>query len=149
MARNYQVESKFKLEHNLYMQILYMVRGYRELKRRKAEILYKGPRPLYEESHESNRKTQKFTAPTETKAIVLAGIDTQLSAVEKAINVLKYKYKYTCTGEPFDALGAFLDYGVFCYYRSDPGKELCPAKKTWSRYRSEFCYLVAENLNLV
>lgn len=144
MPRNYQVKSEFKLERNLYMQMFYMIRGYQELKSRRVRILYGSPPPPDGMPRGSGRGT-----PTEKKAVLLAGIDTQLSAIDDAIFALGYKYRRTCTGEPFDALGAFLDYGVFCYYRSDPAKDLCPAKKTWSRYRSEFCYLVAENLNLV
>ena len=71
---------------------------------------------------------------------------TPTNAIEGVLSEMTEKYKQTCTGEPFDAYGAYMDYRVFCYYRSNPKKDEAPSTRTWKRYRAEVIFLLAREL---
>lgn len=121
-----------------------MIRGYQNLRRRKADIIYGSPPPP-----DGMPKGMDISNPTERKAVVLEMISLQLQAIEQTISELRGKYSRTCTGEVFDPYEAFMDYGVFCYYRSKPNRDECPARRTWTRYRSEFAYKVLKKINFI
>lgn len=145
MPRHYQAKQRnpyYIDDKNIYMQMVYMIKDYPELKRRREKILHGSPAPA-----DGQPKSTKTSNPTEQKALMLCVIDTRIKAIEQVIVELRSKYSKTCTGEPFDAYEAFMDYGVFCYYRSKPGKDMAPCKKTWYRYRTEFAHCVAKKLN--
>ena len=144
--RNYQVkkDNPYYLPHDLYMQALYMIRGYKNLRQRKVDIIYGSSPPP-----DGMPKGRHVSNPTERKAIVLEMISLQLQAIEQTISELRGKYSRTCTGEVFDPYEAFMDYGVFCYYRSKPNRDECPARRTWTRYRSEFAYKVLKKINFI
>lgn len=69
--------------------------------------------------------------------------------VNEVIAELKEKYSDTFTGEEFDAYNAFMDYSVFCYYRSRPSKDEAPSERTWRYYRSEVVYMLAKKLGCI
>ncbi len=142
--RNYTPKSKkeYYLEHNLYMQILYMIRGYKNLKDRYYNIIHESPPPP-----DGMPRNNKIGNPTEHKALTCAFILEQLIAIEQTIFELKAKYNNTYTDEEFDAHSAFMDYGAFCYYRSKKKRNISPHRSTWNAYRREFCYGVANRLN--
>lgn len=142
--RNYQCKKNnpYYMPHDIYMQALYKIKGYRNLVRRREKILYGSPSPP-----DGMPRGNGSSNPTEQKALVLAVINADLEAIEQTIIELQGKYSKTCTGEEFDAFEAFMDYGVFCYFRSDPQRDECPHRSTWNRYRSEFAYLVMKKLN--
>lgn len=142
--RNYQQKKSnpYYMPHDVYMQALYKIKGYHELVRRRQKILHSSPPPP-----DGMPRGTLSSNPTEKKALVLAVIDADLEAIEQAIIELQGKYSKTCTGEEFDAYEAFMDYGVFCYYRSKPRRDEGPHRSTWNRYRSEFAYLVMKKLN--
>lgn len=145
MTRHYQrkqTKSYYIEDKNIYMQMVYMIKDYPELKRRREKILHGSPEPS-----DGQPKGTKTSNPTEQKALVLCVIDTQIKAIEQVIVELRSKYSKTCAGEPFDAYEAFMDYSVFCYYRSKPGKDMAPCERTWKRYRKEFVYKLAQKLN--
>lgn len=144
MPRHYQLKrnNPYKISHDIYMQMVYLIRSYPDLVNRRTEILYGSTPPP-----DGLPRGNKTTNPTEKKALVLCTLDSQLEAIEQTIVELKGKYEKTYTGEEFDSYGAFLDYGIFCYYRSDPRKDMAPCTKTWKRYRAEFIYKVAKRLN--
>ncbi len=144
MARNYQAKkaNPYYIEHDIYMQIYYMIRGYPVLKKRREEILYAAsPVP------DGQPRGNKTSNPTEKKALVLYTVNEQIMAVEETIKTLADKYHITCMGEAFDPYQAFMEYEVFCRYRSNPDKDMAPCRRTWNRYRCEFAYLVAKKLN--
>jgi len=144
MPRNYQVKGKYHIEdHFLYMEMMNLVKGYNELRGRKTKILYGSPAPP-----DGMPRSGKVGNPTEDKAIVLANIDSRIEAIQEVMAELQCKYENTYTGEPFEPYEAFMDYGVFCYYRSRDGENEAPSQKTWSRYRSEFLYKLAKKLKL-
>lgn len=125
------------------MEMFYKIRRYPKLIERREKVLYGSPPPP---DGMPNGKGGTSN-PTERKAVVLAQLDTKIKAIEQAIMYLKGKYSDTYTGEEFEPYEAFMDYGVFCYYRSKKERDIAPSKRTWSRYRSEFAYLVAKKLN--
>ena len=145
MARHYQPKNNnpYSLEHDLYMQMFYTIRRYPKLFERREKVLFGSPPPP--DGMPSGKG--ETSNPTERKAVVLAQLDAEIEAIEQTIIYLKGKYSNTYTGEEFDPYEAFMDYGVFCYFRSGKGKDIAQCKRTWNRYRSEFAYLVAKKLN--
>lgn len=127
---------------NTYRETLYIVKDYHNLLRQREQILYSSPDPP-----DGMPGRNGTSDPTYTKAAVLVTVERKIEAIEQTISKLRGKYSKTCTGELFDAYGAFEDYGVFCYYRSKPHRELAPCTRTWKRYRSEFLWTVAKKLN--
>lgn len=130
---------KDKLPHDLYMQMLYLIRSYPELIKRREELLHSSPRPP-----DGQPRGSGTSDPTADKAVVLARIDEQIQAVEDAVRHMRARY-----GQAFDAYGAFMSYPVFCRYRSSPERDMAPCKKTWYRYRTDFEYMVAKKLNCI
>lgn len=144
MPRNRQpiTNNPYLMDHDLYMQMVYLIRGYPNLLSRKQEILYGSPPPP-----DGMPRGNGTSNPTENKAITLAVINEQLKAIEQTMMDLKGRYQNTFTGEEFQPYDAFIDKGVFSYYRSSRRKDSAPCDKTWNRYRSEFAYKVAKKLN--
>ncbi len=145
MPRNYQItkNNPYHIANaNTYRSVLYIIRDYDNLKRQREQILYGSAPPP-----DGMPRGNNISDPTSNRSILLATVESKIEAIDQTIFELNTKYSKTYTGEPFDAYEAFRDYGVFCYYRSKPGKELAPSTKTWSRYRSEFIYMVAKKLN--
>lgn len=145
MPRHYQIKRNnpyYIDDKNIYMQMVYMIKDYPELLARRERILSCSSRPM-----DGQPKGTQKSNPTEQKAIALCTINSQIKAIEQVIIEMRSKYADTYTGEQFDAYEAFMDYGVFCYYRSRHDKDTAPSEKTWYRYRSEFAYFVAKKLN--
>lgn len=126
--------NKYYIENlYLYKQVLYTILQYDSIKKRREQLTYKS----------------SFGNDTASEELKLSAIDTQLQAVEQVIVELNGKYSKTYTGEEFDAYEAFKDYGVFCWYRSNKKTDKAPCERTWKRYRSEFVYKVAKELNYI
>lgn len=125
------------------MQILYVIRRYPTLIEERDKALYGSPPPP---DGMPNGKGSTGN-PTERRALKLMRTKEDIEAIEYAIIYLRSKYRDTYTGEPFDPYEAFMDYGVFCYYRSKKNKDMAPCTRTWKRYRCEFAYIVAKKLN--
>lgn len=147
MPREYQPKRNnpyYIDDRDIHMQMVYMIRNYPKLLARRTELLYGTPAPP-----DGQPRGSGCGNPTEQKALVLCTISGQIEAIEQVIMDLRGKYSRTCTGEPFDALAAFMDYGAFCYYRSNPNKEVAPCERTWKYYRSEFTYKLAKKLHYI
>lgn len=144
MPRNYQLKrnNPYRMDHNLYMQITYMIKRYRDLILQYNGVLHGSTPPA-----DGMPRGNETGDPTAKKAALMIELSCQITAIDDTIAELRGKYCRTCTGEIFDPYEAFLDYGVFCYYRSKPDKDEAPSYKTWKRYRAEFVYKVAKNLN--
>ena len=141
--RNYipKTNNAYCLPHNLYMQMLYLIRDYPRMRQQYADILYEQP---YADGQPRGNLAGDSTFGKAKRRLVL---EAQLRAVDDAVALLHAKYADTCTGEPFAPYESFCDYGVFCYYRSRPGKDMAPSTRTWKRFRSEFAWHVAKNLH--
>lgn len=144
MARNYQVKSRYHIDdHFLYMEMLNLMKGYNEMRARRTKILYGSPAPP-----DGMPRGGNVGFPTEDKAVTLAAIDSRIEAIQEVLAEMQCKYGDTFTGEPFEPYEAFMDYGIFCYYRSRKDRDTAPTQKTWSRYRSEVLYKLAKKLKL-
>lgn len=144
MPRNYQLKkhNPYHMDKDIYMQMFYLIRSFPNLIERRETVLYGSAQPS-----DGMPKGNKTSDPTQDKAIKLSTIDEQIKAIEQVIMYLNGKYSPTYTGGEFMAYEAFADYGVFCYFRSKPCKDEAPTTKTWYRYRSEFAYYLAKELN--
>lgn len=142
LPRHYQIKKNnpYIMDRDIYMQMFYLIRCYPRLLDRREALLYGSPPPPDGQPRGSGTGN-----PTEQKAVILCTIDTQIEAIEQTIVYMRGKY--STPEQDFDAYEAFMDYGVFCWYRSKPSKDMAPCKKTWYRYRSEFAYHVAKKLN--
>ncbi|MBE6850923.1 MAG: hypothetical protein E7504_04165 [Ruminococcus sp.] len=125
--RNYQRQKNnpYKLPHNLYMRMLYLVRDYERMKSERKNILHGSPAS-------DGIPCAGIGNPTENKAIKLASMDSDCAAVERALSGIPTEYRKgimdnICYGSPYpiDA-----DY------------------ETYGRWRRRFLYYIAQNLNL-
>lgn len=144
MPRHYQVKKNnpYIMDKDVYMQMFYLIRCYPRLLGRREALLHGSPLPP-----DGQPRGSGTSNPTEQKAMMLCTIGTQIEAIEQTIVYMRGKY--STPERDFDAYEAFMDYGVFCWYRSKPSKDMAPCKKTWYRYRSEFAYHVAKKLNYI
>ena len=144
MPMDYQIKRKnpYRLEHNLYKQVTYLIKRYHDLINQCNDILHNSPPPP-----DGMPKGNETGDPTAAKVALRLELQRQIAAIDDTISVLRCKYSDTCTGEPFDAYESFVDYGVFCYYRSRPDRDEAPSYRTWMRYKSEFVYGVSKKLH--
>ncbi len=143
--RDYQCirNNPYKMPHDLFKQVIYIIKDYDRIKTQRLEILHSSPVSDGQPYQRNN------SSPTENKGIKLAMLEERCEAVEQTINYMNGKYAITCTREPFDPLEAFIKREMFDYFRSKPGKDTAPSSKTWQRYRNEFAYHVANKLQLI
>ena len=124
--RNYQQKKNnpYKLPHNLYMRMLYLVRDYERIRSEREDILNASPAP-------DGTPHSGTGNPTEQKAIKLAGLGDNCSAIEQALRVVPPEYRKGV-------------YDNICYrspYPTDAGEA------TYKRWRCRFIYEVAKNLH--
>ncbi len=121
--RNYipSRNNMYKLPHNTYMQMLYLLRDYERIKK------------------------ENIWRPDNKKAY--AGI---CQAVEATMVLLATDYKKrSSTYGKFDPYRAFFDYCYFSYMFARKNSESAASKSAWSLYKSKFAYLLAEKLKLI
>ncbi len=125
--RDYQRKKNnpYKLPHNLYMRMLYLVRDYERIKSQRADILHSSP--AYD-----GQPHIGLGNPTETKGIKLAMLDAECLAVEKAIENIPPEYRK-----------GVLD--NICYGASYP---ITADYETYGRWRRRLLYYTAKNLHL-
>ena len=124
--RNYQRQKNnpYKLPHNLYMRMLYLVRDYERIRSEREDILAASPVP-------DGIPHSGTGNPTESKGIKLAELADNCKAVEAAIAIVPPEYRK----------------GVWdniCYrspYPVDAGEA------TYKRWRCRFIYEVAKFLH--
>ncbi len=124
--RNYQPQKNnpYKLPHNLYMRMLYLIRDYDRMRLEREDILHGSPA-------NDGIPCAGIGNPTENKAIRLMSMGSECEAVERAITKIPEEYRK----------------GVWnnvCYktpYPTDAGEA------TYKRWRCRFIYNVAKNLH--
>lgn len=126
--RNYQKQKNnpYKLPHNLYMRMLYLVRDYERLRSEREDILNSSPVP-------DGIPHSGTGNPTEQKAIKLAMLDRECDAVTKALNKVPEEYRKAiinniCYGSPYPYIAH---------------------RNTYSYWRTKLLNSVAQNLNLL
>ncbi|MBQ5852215.1 MAG: hypothetical protein IIW54_15595 [Lachnospiraceae bacterium] len=140
MPRNYQLK-RFKeclLPHNVYMQVVYIIKDYERLLEEKEQILHGSTFP------DGMPKGNDISNPTETKAEKLIQITDKLNAIDQtSVEMIGY---YSDRVEAFKPIEAFFNYDYFSYTLS---KGDGYAEITWKRYRQRFAYLVAQKLKMI
>lgn len=126
MARNYQRQKNnpYKLPHNLYMRMLYLVRDYERIRSEREDILNSSPPP-------DGTAHSGTGNPTEQKAIKLIELGSSCDAVESAIAIIPLEYRKGV-------------WNNICYqspYPADAGEA------TYKRWRCRFIYEVAKFLH--
>ncbi|MBP3249971.1 MAG: hypothetical protein J6M48_06425 [Ruminococcus sp.] len=99
--RNYQRQKNnpYKLPHNLYMRMLYLVRDYERIRSEREDILGASP-PA------DGLPNSALGNPTEQKAIRLAMLDRECEAVSRALGTVPEEYRRgilnnICYGSPY------------------------------------------------
>ena len=111
----------YKLPHNVYMQMLYLLKDYPRIKK---ELL------------NDNKNKHVFR-------MINAGIfETILEMKEE------YKKRAAVYGD-LEPYKAFFEYGYFSYMFARKTSELGASKSAWNLYRSKFAYKLAERLKIL
>lgn len=124
--RNYQRQKNnpYKLPHNLYMRMLYLVRDYERIKSERADILHSSPSP-------DGIPHSGTGNPTENKGIKLAALHSNCKAIEDALKEIPEEYRKGV-------------WNNICYQSPYP----CDAgEATYKRWRCRFIYRVAEKMH--
>ncbi len=126
--RDYQRKKNnpYRLPHNLYMRVLYLVRDYERLQAIRREILLESPSP-------DGTPHSGIGSPTEGKALRMYAIGQECDAVERALAAVPAEYRR----------GILANICRRAPYPSDAGSE------TYGRWRRKFLYQVAKNLHLI
>ena len=127
--RHYQPKknNEYKLPHDLYMRMLYLVRDYERMKSEAKEIANSIPMPSEQPSKNS------FSDPTGNKAIRLATINRDCDAVEQALEQIPEEYRKGVIGHMLYKSPYPIDAG----------------EATYKRWRCRFIYYVAKNLSYI
>ena len=132
------------MRHELYMMTKYLILDYPCIKQEYQNILHSSPQPP-----DGMPRGNGLNDPTLQKVEKLEILWIQIKAIDSTIFEMQNKYADTYTGEAFDAYGAFIDEGIFAYYRSKKGGECAPHRETWRRYRHEFAHGVAKRMGWI
>lgn len=129
--REYQTvkNNAYHLPHNLYMQVLYIIRDYDRLKEEYTAILESGSAPGYVIAPRGGGAP---SSPTEVKAMLLAGISTEMHAVEQALLDIAEEYRKPLLLN----IKYRIPYPSWAHYN------------TWRSQRYKFTYGVAKRLDL-
>ena len=130
--RDYQREYKnpYWMRNTLYYEILWIIRGYEDLKKEYNDRIEEGMSPGTESS---GGKTNQTGDPTGMKAIKLTVISEQIRAIEKARLVIPFQY--------MEGIWNNIQDGV--PYPHDA------ARHTYGRWKSRYIWEVAKILNKV
>lgn len=111
----------YKLPHNLYMQMLYLLRDYPRIKK---ELL-------------NDKKT------SDALCLICNKISGTIERIKE-----EYEKRSTTYGD-LEPYRAFFDYGYFSYMFARKTSDLGASKGAWSLYRSKFAYYLAEQFNII
>lgn len=126
---DYQPKRKnpYKLPHNLYMRVLYLIRDYERIRLERQDILFGSS------SGDGQPKGNAFFSATESKAIRMACLEDECRAVERAIAHIPQEYRNGVIGN-------------ICHKTAFPGDA---GYSTYKRWRQRLIYWTARNLNFL
>lgn len=126
--RNYQrtKNNPYKLPHNLYMRILYLVRDYERIKREREEIINSTP------DHDGAAQSG-IGNPTEAKGIKLAALGDACKAIDDALKEVPEEYRKGV-------------WNNICYKAPYP---IDASESTYKRWRIRFIYIVAKKMHQI
>lgn len=129
--RNYQRQKNnpYLLPHNVYMQVLYLIRDYERLKEEYNELLYD---PAYK-FDDRRRVIGGISRPVENKALTLANISVKTRAIENAIASIPEHYRR----------------GVWQNIMNGQHYPEGADVRTWQTYKQRFIYYTAKNMHYI
>ena len=127
--RNYQAKNNnpYRLPHNLYMRMLYLIKDYERLKEERKEIMYSSP------VMDGMPRGNGISTPTENKGEALAAIETEIRAIENAALEIPEEYR-----------GEIVRHII----RKEP-YPYTAGEATWKRWQARLVYYTAKNLRYV
>ena len=149
MPREYQSKkSGAALPHTVFMRIKYALRDYERMRSERERILHGGFGGVVHRAMKGPIEGD----PTGDKAVMIAGLSGELDAIERALHDVGAMY-VNCIKrddvDSFDTLGAYMDYGMFCYMLYDPKTDRQPCRQTWQNFKSILAYHTALNLGYI
>ena len=127
--RNYQrkLNNPYKLPHNLYMRMLYLIKDYSRIQAERAEVYHASSKSF------SGTGESVVMSVTENKAMQLTGLDEDCEAVEGALAKIPPEYRKglienICNNAPYPYTASYA---------------------TYSRWRQRLIYWVAANLGKI
>ncbi|MBR7164501.1 MAG: hypothetical protein IKD21_05985 [Clostridia bacterium] len=106
------------LPHNLYMQMLYLIRDYNS-------------RTMKEQAAACGERLWQWQAVCQSEEVLKAEYEKRPESFEA-----------------FEPLRAFFDYAYFSYMYTRTKGEMGAGKRSWNLYRCRFACMVAESLGL-
>lgn len=140
MPRNYQLKRKndHYLPHDLYMQMVYVIRDYKRLKSEYEIIMHSSP------FSDGMPKGTDTSDSTQRKAFKLISAGNELTVIDQTC--VEMIGKYSSRVDTFKPLKAFHDY---VYFSSTLASDDGLSERTWKRYRQEFAWSVARKLKKI
>ena len=131
----------------MYKSVRYLILDYERMRNDRERILHEMGTTLKEALQITH-----ISDPTGQKAAQLAGLSRYIDGIEKAAYEVSTAYAAKMKRDDisyFNALGAFVDYKLFCCLMYDPETDEEPCKQTWQRYKTMMAFYVAKNLLIV
>lgn len=128
MSKIYQPKCDNWIEHNVYMQIIFIIRDYDRMIEEYRDLLEESPNPP-----DGQPRGSGTGDPTARKVFKAVNISDKIKAIDKAIEYTPKEYcdpilENIKTGKPFP------DYAN---------------RKTWTKWKGRFIRIVGENLYLI
>lgn len=128
MPKIYQPKPDRWIPHNLYMQIIYIIRDYDRLKASQDDVILESPPPP-----DGMPKGNGTGDPTSSKAFKLAMEHDKVGGIEKAMKTIPPEYLHPIL-DNINNQTKLPDYAD---------------RKTWSRWKGTLIRRVGENLNML
>jgi len=141
-------KSGYVLPQTVYMRVKYTLKDYDRMRSLREQLMHGG---FGGTVHRALRAVNEGD-PTGDKGAKLAALTEELEAIERVLHDMAAIYADRIIREDvhyFDALGAFMDYGLFCYMLCDPVTGRQPCRQTWQNYKCMMAYHVALNLGYI
>ena len=128
MPRNYQPtkNNPYWLPHNVYMRVLYIIRDYPRMKSEQNDVIYTSPENY-------NGAKNEHGDPTANKGVKISMMSKETDAIDVALKKIPKEYR-----------NAIWDNILF-----DKPYMIPADMSTYRRWRSRFCYYIAERLNYI
>ena len=141
-------KSGYVLPQTVYMRVKYTLKDYDRMRTMREQLLHGG---FGGTVHRAMRAVNEGD-PTGEKGAKLAALTEELESIERVLHDMAAIYADRVIREDiqyFDALGAYMDYGLFCYMLCDPETGKQPCRQTWQNYKCMLAYHMALNLGYI
>ena len=133
MPRNYQPtkNNPYWLPHNVYMRVLYIVRDYPRMKSVQNDVILLNSFSLSPTEYTGAKN--EHGDPTANKGVKIAMMSKETDAVDSALQKIPREYRNA----------------IWANILHDKPYKIPAHKDTFRRWRSRFCYFIAERLHYI